>query len=211
VSQQVSEKQIEPTGKKSIALAVTLVILVISVMLNVLFSTKNMSYGQDLKVVTGEQILKHLATFNEKNVQLLQYNYDIVDFSPENNKLARLTAAHAVPLVAEVKHELSQLIEIGQNYEKAVFTAQATEKLEWMALTEEQLRSISNSEGELTQGELDELNGIIDGSERLSQIIKSFNFNVEGNRNAMIRIGNGFGWLEQVQALEQFVNAEGIQ
>lgn len=211
MSQKVAEKQVEPTGKKPIALAVTLVLLVVSVMLNVLFSTKNMSYGQDQKAEAGERIFMHLATLNEKNTLLLQYNFDIVDFSAENNKLARLTAAHAVPVVVEVKSELSQLIATAQNFDKAVFSAQATEKLEWIQLIEDQLQVISTSEGELTQAEVDELNSIIEGSEHLLQIIKSFNFNVEGNKNAMIRLGNGFDWIEQVQALEQYVNVEAFQ
>lgn len=170
-----------------------------------------MSYGQDQKAETGKHIFTHLATFNEKNTLLLQYNYDIVDFSPEDHKLARLTAAHAIPLVVEVKQELSQLITIAHDYEKTALTAQATEELQWMTLTEQHLRSISNQEGELTQEELDELNAIIDGSELLFRIIKSFNFNIEGNKNAMIRLANGFDWIEQVQAIEQYVNVEAVQ
>ncbi|HIW32514.1 MAG TPA: hypothetical protein IAA29_06995 [Candidatus Paenibacillus intestinavium] len=211
MSQQISEKQVEPTGKKPIALAVTLVLLVICAMLAVLFATKNMSYGQDQKAETGKHIFTHLATFNEKNTLLLQYNYDIVDFSPEDHKLARLTAAHAIPLVVEVKQELSQLIRIADDYEKTAFTAQATKELQWMQVIEEQLQLISTQEGELTQAELDQLNALIEGSEYLSQVVNSFNFNVEGNKNAMIRLANGFDWIEQVQSIEQYVNVEAVQ
>ncbi|MCR8659214.1 hypothetical protein [Paenibacillus endoradicis] len=211
MSQQVSEKQVEPTGKKSIAFAVTLVLLVASIMLNVLFSTKNMSYGQDQKADSGEHIFQHLASFNEKNTLLIKYVYDIVDFSPENSKLARLTAAHALPLVGEMKKELSELITIAQDFDEVAFSTQDKDNHEWYKLIEEQLQLIANQEGELSQAELDELNAMIEGSEYLAQTVNSFNFKVEGNKNAMIRLGNGFDWIEQVQAIELYVNIEGVQ
>lgn len=211
VSQKVAEKQVEPTGKRSITLAVTLVLLVASLMLNVLFSTKNMSYGQDQKVEIGEHIVQHLTTFNEKNTLLMQYVYDIVDLSPEDHKLARLTAAHAVPLVVELKQEMSQLIVIATEFKQATFSTEDTEQLEWLTLIEDQLQLIASVEGQLTQAELDELNAMIEGSEYLAQTVNSFNFKVEGNKNAMIRLGNGFDWIEQVQAIEQYVNVEAVQ
>jgi len=211
VSQKVAEKQVEPTGKRSITLAVTLVLLVISLMLNMLFSTKNISYSQAQKAESGEHIVQHLATFNEKNTLLIEYVYDIVGLPIEDHKLARLTAAHAVPLVVELKQELSQLIVIAKKFEQGTFSTQDTEKLEWLLLIEEKLQVIANVEGELSQAELDELNAIIEGSEYLAQIINTFNFKVEGNKNAMIRLGNGFDWIEQVQAIEQYVNVEAVQ
>lgn len=198
-------------GKKSIALAVSLVILVASAMLNVLLSTKNMGYGQAQKVDIGEHIISYFSLLNEKDELLVTYSSSMRDYMEDEAGLVRLTASHTIPVVDDLKAALGNLIELAQTYNKGTFTTGLANELNWLQQIQDELSMISSQDGKLTQQEFDQISAINEGSEHLYELINSFNFNVAGNKNAMIRLGNGFDWIEQVQAIERFVNVEAIQ
>lgn len=206
---QVNPNNSEPKGKKSISLAVTLVLLVISIVFNVMFSTKNIGVNQALSVKKGEVVLDHFKSLKNSNEQVNQYLDQILQNTKDQHVQSRLIALHTIPYIDTISEELFALINDAAAYEKAkYYKSELPQNLMMLETWRSQLQQIGDATGEITQAEYDVISEMLEQSEMLYSTINEFNFLVEGTKNALIRIGNGFDWIEHVESLETFINVE---
>lgn len=205
---RVDEQLKETKGKRSITLAVTMVLLVMSLMLVVVFASKNIGHTQHASVAKGKAVVEHFEQLKVQEELLLQYMDEIQQYTDEQADLARLTAAHSMPVVIMASKELNSLIELASQYDKSKFNNEIPASLNSFEQALHQLQLISSGEGALRQEDYDQLKAILDAAEQRYAIISTFNFNVSESKNALIRIGNGFDWIELVEGIEQQLNID---
>lgn len=205
---QVNPNSSEPKEKKSIPLAITLVLLVISIMLNVMFSTKNIAANQSLSVQKGEVVLDHFKSLKSNDEQVIQYLDQILQNAADQHVQSRLIALHTIPYLDTITEELVALINDAAAYEKSKYSTDIPENFMMLETWRGQLQQIGDATGEMTQAEFDIVNEMLEQSQVLFSAITQFNFQVEDIKNALIRIGNGFEWIEHVESVETFLNVE---
>ena len=197
----------ELQGKKPIGLAVTLVILVMSIMLNIVFVTKNIGYKQQIQVTTGKQIVAELDALYVKSEQLKglleqlqqQYHQDSPSYS--------LLQKYAANELEQLSKQMSELFRLTVSINDQHFSEQA-KRGEAKALEElaGQLEALMVGDGD---GE-EYISLVRQANETVNQIydiVSGFNFKaVLDVKSAMIRMSNGFIWPETVLELDKAVN-----
>lgn len=194
--------------KKPIALAITLVLLVASLMLVIMFSAKNIGYKQEIQVLTGGQIVEHFKQIDRK-LAYLQSNFSLLTTKEENwDEAARLTSAHSQYLLEDVYEHIAALIETGHDIKPEQFGEQAEQQIAaWHSKQSELMQLLSAAEG-LTSQNYDDLLILVQQVDQLKEVAQQFNFKLEGNKNAMIRLSAGFDWMELAEQMQKLATVE---
>lgn len=180
----------ENKRNKPIALAVTLVILVICLMLNIIFVSKNIDYNQQLQVNTGKTIVSLLEDVREQSLY-------IDEMLLNNEQLGQHTQKELLAYeLKRLESMISQLFKLTVPISPALLSAdavnfEAPKLAAYIALVEQQTA--------VDSGTHEQLNLLLDD---VYAATEKFNFKLKDVKTAMIRISNGFEWPEAVQALD---------
>jgi len=198
---------VEPKGKKPIALAVTLVFLLISVILCVMFSSQNIAHKQTQKIEVGLKIFGSLEQALLKTEQLQQLSSKMNGYSLEESNVIRVIGATSLYSLQDLQREVDHLLQQGIEIDQAAFSEQAVGR-QYLLLQnlQNQLTALGAGNGTLTPEEQELLNAFATHVEQLHGIIDKFNFAMKDNKNAMIRLAGGFEWIEIGQQLDQYMN-----
>lgn|GEM_PF-1000565 len=212
MSEQMKKVKGQEQGKKPIAIAVTLVLLVISLIFVILFASKNIAYKQELQVNTGEDVVEHFKQLDRK-LDYLESNISLlIDKGGNWDEAAALTSSHSRVLLQDVSEHIEALYAIGNSIESEKFGPESKMQLEmWHVAQDELMMNLAES-GKLMHKDhysgLQLLQGQID---QIQAAVGRFNFKMEGVKNAMIRLSAGFDWIEYVEEISEVVIVEDAQ
>lgn len=191
--------------KKPIALAVTLVLLVISLILVVMFSAKSIGYKQELQVATGEQIVERFKQLDGKLAHLQTNTSQLVERAGDWDEAAQLLSAHSQVMLQDVYDHLAALLELGKDIEPDKLGDAEADKLAAWHDQQQQLLLQLAAAAQASASDQEQLQQLSQQAAEMKSAVSDFNFKMEGNRNAMIRLAAGFDWLELVKQMEEAV------
>lgn len=205
MTEQLNSMQGSEQKKKPIALAVTLVLLVISLILVVMFSAKSIGYKQELQVATGEKIVEHFKQLDGKLAHLQTNTSQLVERAGGWDEAAQLLSAHSQVMLQDVYDHLAALLELGKDIEPdKLGDAEADKLAAWHEQQQLLLLQLAAA-AQASASDQEQLQQLSQQAAEMKSAVSNFNFKMEGNRNAMIRLAAGFDWLELVKQMEEAV------
>jgi len=198
----------QQTGKRSIALPITLVILVFSLIGNVFLYSQFLQNKQENNYVKGQKIFK-AAIGSKDYVEKMLPQLDALLQSKtldERYAIAFLSgkaAANGHALV-EFTAEAASVIAEPEKINKELASAYVTD-------VDKGLQTIGHYDGALNETDASYIQGLKSAFETISGVLSGFNTNIGESRIAIIRLSSGLEWVElaqQVQAVMEEKSAE---
>lgn len=193
--------------KKPIALAITLIILVLCIMLNIVFVSKNIGLKQETQVKTGKEIVRLLSNINQQSLFIQTH---LTNGNEELKQLAERDTSLGLVANEIMKHELSSL-ETDLQSLFAVTTAIKQEGFSQSALEGKATRlaqTIQKLEQVSYVKDVDLLQQIEQLVSTVYETSQQFNYKLVDSKTAMIRMSNGFEWDKTVQDLDKALNID---
>lgn len=208
MSEQMKKVKEQEKQKKPIAIAVTLVLLVISLIFVILFSAKNIAYKQAIQVDTGKDIVAHFKELDRK-LDFLQSNISLLIDKGDNwDEAAALTSSNSQILLQDVYEQLEALYTIGHSINSDKLGPESKLQLSlWHVAQDELLTKLAAAE-DLVNSDYLSLKLLQEQVNQLQTAVGGFNFKMEGNKNAMIRLSSGFDWMEYVEQMSKVAIVE---
>ncbi|WP_062492342.1 hypothetical protein [Paenibacillus sp. 32O-W] len=176
--------------KRSYALAVTLVLLVFSLMGNVLLYTLYLKNGMDRGVENGKQIVRaaegakrHVASVMDGTAGLLEA------VSPEE----RASALYRLGLSLRDADLLAEFTETAVKISGEDAAAERRSASDFILSVERSFGDIANGAGVLTAAERKEILAIRAAYEQMQGILDKFDTSAGDNKSFLIRLQNGGG------------------
>ncbi|MCU6707666.1 hypothetical protein M6D81_02995 [Paenibacillus sp. J5C_2022] len=184
-------------GKRSIALPVTLILLVMSLMGNVLLLTKNININQTNAVEEGGVILDRA----KRSLELAQYMegqmMEVRELSTSDGTAERLAARYAASSLQRGGSSLKELMATAElQAAGALEGAGAAAEAYVDSFAYERLTGIGNGAGALDDSERKTIEQLQQSFSELAGALSAFSFAGEGNKSFMIRLSAGHGWHE---------------
>lgn len=193
----------EATGKRSMALAISLILLVISLIGNVFFMSKYLQHGQDDKVRAGESIYESLVQNRDYFDEMKRQIHELEALAESDGSSARVAAAFIANSANLEGQGLRTTMLYASEQSETTF-GQAIETAEaYVAKVHEQLSAIGSQSGPISEQERQWIGGLKATFDEMSAAVGGFYFNIEGNRSAMQRMANGFSWLDVADNMQQ--------
>lgn len=206
MAEQIKSIHESEQRKKPIALAVVLVLLVISLMFVVMYASKSIGYQQELQVATGDSIVEHFKKLDKKLTYADQGIAQLKAGSAGWNEDKAAISLQASYVIEDINENLTALFTIGRTIDAAYFGEQAdADWTSWTAKQYELLQQLSTSSS-ISAEQTEELTLMQQSIQQLQTIVQQFNFKLEDNKNAMIRLSAGFDWVELAEQLHAAVN-----
>lgn len=190
-------------GKRPKALAITLVILVFSMMGNILLLTQNIGHKQGRNVEDGEALFAQFAG----TVEELGYWRQAVaePGQREDEAGARLAARYAGELTERGGEDLQLLMASAESMSNAELHGAAEASNAYLTAIRGTLADIGTRTGPLGGTERGALTAIDESLAELLAAAEQFPFYAEGDRNTMIRLANGHEWLHVADELRRIM------
>ncbi|HTG69203.1 MAG TPA: hypothetical protein VL921_08055 [Candidatus Udaeobacter sp.] len=192
----------QQTGKRSIALPITLVILVFSLIGNVFLYSQFLQHIQAQKFVKGQGIYAAASESRQFLEEMIPQLDSLLQSKSMEERLAlkfdagKLTAngRALVELTAEAAGISAEPDKLDSNLPKS-----------YLNDVENGLQIIGRYDGPLNEAERAYILGLKSSFEAMSGIMKGFNTNIADNRSAVIRLSSGLDWIELVMKLQQLM------
>jgi hypothetical protein len=194
----------QQTGKRSIALPITLVILVFSLIGNVFLYSQFLQHKQEKNFVKGQSIFAAAlesrqyvddmipvldAMLQSKSLEeRLNVKFDAGKAAAKGNALAKLTD-EAASISTQPEKFNSELVSL------------------FLSETEKKGQSIGVYDKPLNDEEHAYILKLKGTFETMSGILKGFNTNIADNRIALIRLSSGLEWMDLVLELQQTMSS----
>ncbi|MHA7962718.1 hypothetical protein ACX93W_01145 [Paenibacillus sp. CAU 1782] len=191
-------------GGRSKALAITLVILVMSLMGNILLATKNIGFSQSEKVEQGEDIIANLEWIRDE-LAFWQTAYSEMAASNESGGDARLAAGIMAKSMSKGGADLLSLLSTAKQLQPNSFSSGPGAVSYYMIELRDLLGDISGGDGALSADEIQELEDAESSFRQLEEAVSQFHFAVKGDRLSMIRLAGGHEWLHIAARLQELL------
>lgn len=195
----------QQTGKRSIALPITLVLLVFSLIGNVFLYSQVLQHKQQNNFETGQKV--YAAAVQSK--QYFEELIPQVDALLQSGQLeTRVEAKFLAGKASQKGQALFNLMTEAELIAGKSEKRDAEQSLKYVNEVEEALQAIGNYPGPLKEEERAYLLALKGSIEEMARIMASFNTNIADNRVAIIRLSSGLEWIELVEKLQQVMSAQ---
>lgn len=189
----------QQTGKRSIALPITLILLVFSLIGNVFLYSLYLQHKQGEKFDAGQQIygaaLESLQYFEELIPQL---DALIQSQGVEERLHAKFLAGKSMQKGLSFEVLAEKALELNGQSDKPG----EDQTDHFLENVEAALQTIGSYAGPLTAADQTYLLTLKQSLEAMHATLSTINLNIEDNRNAIIRLASGVGWVEKVEKVE---------
>ncbi|WP_054024215.1 hypothetical protein [Bacillus sp. FJAT-28004] len=190
------------TGKRSIALPITLVILVFSLIGNVFLYSQFLQNKQENNYVKGQKIFK-AAVDSRQYVEKMIPQLDALLQSKSLDE--RYIIKYDSGKVAANGHALVEF-----TAEAADVTSQPDQintelPLTYVSDVDKGLQTIGRYEGPLNESDEAYIVALISSFEAISGVLNGFNTNIGESRIAIIRLSSGLEWVELVVQVQKIM------
>jgi hypothetical protein len=192
----------QQTGKRSIALPITLVILVFSLIGNVFLYSQFLQHKQENNFVKGQKIFA--AALESK--QYVDEMIPVLDAMLQSKSLdERLDVKFDAGKAAAKGNALVRLTEEAASISAEPEKFSSEWSLAYLANAEKSLQAIGHYNGALNEEEQAYLAGLKSSFEAMSETMNGFNTNIADNRIALIRLSSGLDWIDLVSKLQETI------
>ncbi|KRE54216.1 hypothetical protein [Paenibacillus sp. Soil522] len=189
-------------GKRSIALPITLVILVFSLIGNVFLYSQLLQHKQEQKFVKGQGIYEAAA----ESRQFLDAMIPQLDSLLQSKSMEeRLVLKFDAGKLAADGRALAELTAEAAGISAEPETLDSHLPLTYLSDVENGLQTIGRYEGPLSEAERAYILALKSSFEAMSGIMKGFNTNIGDNRSAIIRLSSGLDWTQLVAKLQKMM------
>ncbi|RIX54119.1 hypothetical protein D3P08_07690 [Paenibacillus nanensis] len=197
--------------KRPIALPVTLLLLVMSLMGNVLLYTKHIEHTRGNAEETGQDIVKAFMSSQFDLEYWSKFAEDISALAVEDGDAARKRAVHfADALLHSGDNGLSEIIRIAHDIDDDRFADAPEAYTLYMNQLIARLNAIGEGSGPLNPDEHKAVANMLQSFTGLTEPIAAFPYAAEGSRNALIRIAGGHDWLDLADKLQESFRASSL-
>lgn len=195
----------QQTGKRSIALPITLVILVFSLIGNVFLYAQFLQHKQERKFVKGQRIFAAASESKEFLEEIISPLNALLQSKSLEERLALKFEAGKLTAKGRALAELTA--------EAASISAEpdkwhANLPLTYVSDVENGLRTIGRYDGPLNEAERAYILALKSSIEAMSGTLKGFNMNIADNRSAVIRLSSGLEWIDLVGELQRIMQEQ---
>jgi len=198
------EKKQQP-DKRPLALPITLLILVLSVMGNVLLYTKNIEHSQNQSQKEGKAVF----TSFEKARDVLNYWSGLADeakaLPADSSDEARLTSRYLAEAMERGKEPLEALFVKASELEEAAFANAPADFDAYIDKYREPIKAIGDGSGSLTDAEHAALDAAKSSFAELDGMLAEFHFTGADDRNVLLRLSGGHDWLPIAEKLHKAI------
>lgn len=187
------------------ALPIMLVLLVMSLMGNILLMTKNIEHSRGNEVEAGEVVYDGFVQSRDHLAVWSGYMDQVVAPKGGEASLSRLSASHLASLVASDEGGLSVLMASSAEIGGAEYADAAQQYEGFRKKLAEELAAIGNGNGPLQGSELEKISAVQALFVQLTEQLGQFHYEMEGDRNSLIRLSAGHDWLEIAKELQKTV------
>lgn len=191
-------------GKRPLALPITLILLVMSLMGNILLYTKHI---ENTRGNTQEQGQNIYDSFKESQNDVAYWSESlgrIVDYPDSESELARQAAAlFAEDLQRNGSEGLSAMMSKAAAIDSERFEGAADDYSAYMKWLYERLLAIGEGSGPLNPDEKKAVENMNASFGELTERLAAFPYQAEGSRNALIRLAGGFDWLDTADLIKE--------
>ncbi|MFF2090328.1 hypothetical protein [Paenibacillus sp. NPDC058174] len=188
----------QAAGKRSLALPITLVLLVFSLIGNVFFYSQYLQGKQDTRYRTGQHIIETAVLTKVQYETLLN----------EANRLLELNELGVLPGASAGKGDLTTI----RSTADSAFIAEAyllkgkkpdLERVDsYFQRIRQSLDELEHLKQPMTEQQITELTKIKEALSAQYEIIQKFNFDAAETRISTIQVASGIDWLELADQLE---------
>src|SRR5690606_30436041 len=157
VTEQKKSNHESGQQKKPIALAVVLVLLVISLIFVIMYASKSIGYQQEIQVATGKEIVEHFKALDKELAYADQSVEHLIARADSWNEDTAVVSLHAGYVIEDINLSLAALLSIGEEIDAARFKGLTEE--EWTSWTAKQydlLQQLSTSDA-IAAGQTEDL------------------------------------------------------
>ncbi|RJE89875.1 hypothetical protein D3P07_06515 [Paenibacillus sp. 1011MAR3C5] len=193
----------QQNGKRSWALPITLVLLVFSLMGNILLYTKHIEHTRGDIVRTGEMIFQGFKEGQEQLAHWSVYLEEIQLNADTEPALARLTAKHFNVSVDREQAGLAVLMSHAAEIDSAAFSQDSETYDAYEKKLQQALQDIGSGSGALSEAEHAAVSEAQSSFVSLTELMSAFHYEMEGDRNSMVRLANGHDWIDIASELQK--------
>lgn len=189
----------QPQGKRSIALPITLLLLVMSVMGNVLLYTKNIEHTRGQAQEDGLAIYN---SFEEARAELAYWSeLGQTALQAAEAGVSRATAGFLGQTMTRSASGLSALFDKAGEIDQEQFADARQTYDTFVASRSESLSKMETAGGPLSESESAWLAATVDKFAELDAIISEFHFIGKDSSSVLIRLSGGHDWLDVMEKL----------
>ncbi|MBD2869475.1 hypothetical protein [Paenibacillus arenilitoris] len=181
----------EKSGKRPLALPITLVILVLSLMGNVLLYTLHLQHTQEARYDEGQDIYR-AAVESKLYVDELSAHVDAVLGSKATED--RLEAKYGFGRAAVLGTGVIELVAHAERYSEEEGANGVEKATLFVNNVDAALRQVGNYGGPLKEKDLAYLNSLKATLEEMAGALGGINTNLSDNRAAITRLSSGLEW-----------------
>lgn len=191
-------------GKRPLALPITLILLVMSLMGNILLYTKHIENTRGNAQEQGQSIYD---SFKESQSDVAYWSESlgrVAGYPDAESGLARLAASL---LAEELQRNGSEGLSVMMSKAAAIdaerFEGAAEDYTAYVKGLYERLLAIGEGSGPLNPDEKKAVENMNASFGELADRLAAFPYQAEGNRNALIRLAGGFDWLDTADLIKE--------
>lgn len=189
----------QPQGKRSIALPVTLLLLVMSVMGNVLLYTKNIEHTRGQAQEDGLAIY---SSFEEAGAELAYWSeLGQSALQAADAGVSRATAGFLAQSLARSESGLGTLFDKAGEIDPERFADARQTYDAFVASRIESLTKMEAAGGPLSQSESEVVASAVEKFAELDAAINEFHFTGKDSSSVLIRLSGGHDWLDVMEKL----------
>lgn len=195
-------------GKRSIALPITLVILVFSLIGNVFLYSQFLQHKQEQKFVKGQGIYAAAA----ESRQFLDAMIPLLDSLQQSKSIEeRLVLKFDAGKLAADGRAMAELTAEAASISAEPESLDSNLTSTYLSDVENGLQTIGRYEGPLNEAERAYILALKSSFEAMSGVMKSFNTNIGDNRSAIIRLSSGLDWIQLVVKLQKLMQEQPVK
>ncbi|MDQ6421123.1 hypothetical protein RB620_16975 [Paenibacillus sp. LHD-117] len=198
-------EQKQQSGKRPLALPITLLILVMSVMGNVLLYTKNIEHSRGKAEAEGLAVYTHFEKAREELAYWIRLADEAAGAANANNEASRITAAYLSEAIARGEGELGALFLKAKELDETRFGEAPQAYESYIGRLGAFLAAIGKGSGPLSNDELEALASSKSDFLELDKLLGEFYYGGTDNRNVLVRLSGGHDWLTIAEKLQAAV------
>ncbi|WP_138753336.1 hypothetical protein [Paenibacillus sinopodophylli] len=195
----------QKTGKRSLALPITLVILVFSLIGNVFLYSQFLQHKQENNHAIGQRIFKAAVSSQQYASEMIPLLDGLLQSKSVEERLALAFSAGKLSAkgsgLAELTAEAAGIAGAGEEWNTEIPAS-------YVSNVEKGLLDIGQYEGALNASDAAYLTELKGSFEALSGIIGQFNAAVGETRIAIIRLASGLDWMELVSQAQKVMTEQ---
>lgn len=194
----------QKTGKRPLALPITLILLVMSLMGNVLLYTKHIENSRGNEQEQGQSIVNSFKESQSDLAYWSEFVNRIEEYPDSESELARQAAAHlAEALQRNGSEGLSEMMIKAAEINAERFEGATDDYAAYIKWLSDRLLAIGEGSGPLNPDEKKAVENTKLSFGELTERLAAFPYQAEGNRNALIRLAGGYDWLDTADLIKE--------